>query len=141
MFGARSRPWVDCGIDALFSQVAAEQLVITWVSHAYYGGSELEAGYSWLSATFDGTEEVLGFIPKEGIFQFKGKVWVLLHLYPVLERDEFGLPITTVPSGFRPVDRLVLLDSKKTKLSNAVPLWLSYKVVREKTVVYRFVPL
>ena len=74
-------------------------------------------------------------------FQFKGKVWVLLHLYPVLERDEFGLPITTVPSGFRPVDRLVLLDSKKTKLSNAVPLWLSYKVVREKTVVYRFVPL
>ena len=129
-------------IDALFDKLSAQKLEIAWVSHAYYMGAELEAGYSWLSATFDGTEEVLAFIPEEGIFRSRNnKVWALLRIYPVAKRDEFGLPVSTVPAGYQPEERLVLLDTKKTKLSNVAVLWLSHKMAHGSTTMYRFVPL
>ena len=111
-------------VASLFALLKHKQhLSLTWVTHALYNGAEYEAGVTWLSLTFE-QNNVLAFIPKEGIFEYNGKLWLLLQLYPEAQRDKFGLPVLHIPSKFAPEERMVMMNSDK--LSNVVPLWLSY---------------
>ena len=59
-------------VASLFALLKHKQhLSLTWVTHALYNGAEYEAGVTWLSLTFE-QNNVLAFIPKEGIFEYNG---------------------------------------------------------------------
>ena len=114
------------------------QVTLEWVSVFYLGGSEYREGQSWLQATYDG-QQVLGFLPRQSVFRFNGRLFALLHLYPTAQRDEYGLPTITIPSNFEPQTKVIALDS--AKLQDVTPLWQSYRLQRGESVMYRFAPL
>ena len=113
-------------------------LTITWISRLQYGSAEVFAGQTWLSATLDG-ESILAYIPTQGVFKIKDRIFFLLRLFPVAQPDSFGMPATTIPHGFTPVERIVKADSGK--LQDVVVLWPSFRAERGLTVVYRFVSM
>ena len=109
-----------------------------WVSTFYFGGAEYRAGQSWLQATYEGQQH-LAYFPEQSVFRFNGRLFALLHLYPAAQRDEHGLPTITIPEGFEPEVRVVALSSPK--LQSVTALWLTFRVQRGRTTMYRFTPL
>ena len=66
------------------------------------------------------------------------------HLLPapafnVDDRDSFGMPTTTMPTGFTPAERIVKVGS--SNLKDVVVLWPSFRAERGRTAVYRFVTM
>ena len=126
-------------VSGLFAKRAElEQLTLEWVSTFYLGGDEYRAGQSWLQATYEG-QQSLAYFPEQSVFRFNGRLFALLHLYPAAQRDEHGLPTITIPEGFEPEARVVALSSPK--LQSVTALWLTYRVQRGRTTMYRFTPL
>ena len=125
-------------VKGVLSLLQKEVVTITWISRLQYGSTEVYAGQSWLSATLDG-KPILAFIPKQGVFAIQDRIFLLLRLFDVAERDSFGLPTTTIPISFSPAERIVKVDS--SKLQDVVVLWPSFRAERGQTVVYRFVPM
>ena len=126
-------------VDGLFAQLTElEQLTLEWVPTFNFGGTEYRAGQSWLQATYDGQQR-LAYFPEQSVFRFNGRLFALLHLYPAAQRDQHGLPTITIPEGFEPEARVVALSSPKLQCVTA--LWLTYRVQRGTTTMYRFTPL
>ena len=126
-------------VQGLFSLLPdAASLHITWSDVLYFRGAEVHAGKSWVSGCFKG-ERMLAFIPVGGIFSFKDKFWFLLHMYPLATIDKYGLQNCDVPRGFVPTERIVWVHS--VNFTDVTPSWPSMRVVRGKSVFYRFVPL
>ena len=125
-------------VEGLFGKLASKKLTIEWVGTLYCRGSAFTAGESWLSATLDG-KPILAFVPVEGIFKVTGKIYFLLQLYVAASTDEYGLLTLKVPSGYKPRERIVHVDS--AMLQDLVPLSPALRTVRGHTTNYRFVPL
>jgi hypothetical protein len=73
------------------------------------------------------------------VFRYNGRLYALLHLYPTARRDEYGLPTISIPEGYKPEATVVALDSPK--LQSVTALWLSYRLQRGHSTMYRFSPL
>ena len=114
------------------------RVTLEWVSIFQMGGSEYRAGQSWLQATYDG-QQIVAFLPQDSVFRMKGRLFALLHLYPAVQPDVHGLPTVTFPEAFEPAAKIVELTSPK--LQSVTPLFLSYRVQRGRTTMYRFTPL
>jgi hypothetical protein len=126
-------------VGGLFAKLPElEQLVLEWISILHFGGAEYRPGHSWLQATYNG-RQILAFLPEQSVFRYNGRLYALLHLYPTAERDEHGLPTISISEGYQPEAIVVALDSPK--LQSVTPLWLSYRVQRGRTTMYRFTPL
>ena len=124
------------GLFALLPDAAL--LHITWSEVLYFRGAEVHAGKSWVSGSFKG-ERIIAFIPAGGIFSFKDKFWFVLHMYPSAAIDKYGLLTCDVPRGYVPTERIVWVHS--ANFTDVSPLWPSMRVVRGKSVFYRFVSL
>jgi hypothetical protein len=115
-----------------------QRVTLEWVSIFQMGGSEYRAGQSWLQATYDG-QQIVAFLPQDSVFRMKGRLFALLHLYPAVQPDVHGLPTVTFPEAFEPAAKIVELTSPK--LQRVMPIFLSYRVQRGRTTMYRFTPL
>ena len=91
-----------------------------------------------MSGTLKGAD-VLAFIPKKGIFVWKGKFYFAMQFYPVAERDDaHGIWYTTIPPNYCPTMRVVCADWKGWK--NVISLWpSSQKSLADESIVWRFV--
>ena len=137
-FVHRSSKTIKFVLTKLFSlDREAECLHVQWIYKLLFRGSEINAGEHWVSATL-ATKRQLAFIPKNGIFKFGDKIYLVLQLYPTLSKDGItGLPTTTIPPNYTPAKTIVSVES--SKLRNVVALWPSCKVESESGVLFRFV--
>ena len=127
-------------LKALFRLASEANYVnVQWISKIVLRGSEIEAGLHWVSATMNGNE-MLAFIPKDGVFKFEGKIYLVLQMYPKLSKDGItGLPTTTIPPDYTPRKKIVHVEN--SKLKNLVALWPSRKVESEAGVLFRFISM
>ena len=127
-------------VGGLFAKLpdTQQQFVLEWASIFHFGGVEYRPGHSWLQATYDG-RPIVAFLPEHSVFRYNGRLYALLHLYPTARRDEYGLPTISIPEGYKPEATVVALDSPK--LQSVTALWLSYRLQRGHSTMYRFSPL
>ena len=116
-----------------------EAIEVEWVHSLYHAGSLFTPGESWLSGVWDGTKEILGCIPNNGIFKFGGSIYCLLHVYPLGADATFGVPATTIADTCKPRSKLVKVGT--ARLTNLIPLWPSFRETKRGKTMYRFVPL
>ena len=115
-----------------------KEVVLEWVHALKYKGYEVDAGKSWLSATYKG-EAVLAFVPNGGIFKHEGKYYFYLQFYPATSVDTFGMPSASIDKQYIPNCKLVWVDSPNLK--DVIMLWMSHRVERSQTIDLRFVSL
>ena len=126
-------------LKTLFAATKSNNIYLQWIHRLLLCGFEIFAGQSWISAVLDG-KEVLAAIPQNGIFKCADTIYLVLLVYPKADHHgETGLPMTTIPSHFKPKVRIVAAIYENLKIAKL--LWPSKKEEGESGTMVRFVPM
>ena len=103
-------------VEGVFGLLKRDSLTITWISRLQYRSAKVFASQSRLSATLKGEPTTYPRFHTYAwgiqiVFKIQDRIFLLLRLFNVDDRDSFGMPTTTMPTGFTPAERIVKVGS------------------------------